>query len=98
LIDVGLLALVAASAAVARNLAASRGTSHALELASGRIERALATSCAGAAAATSTLSEGIVEHWSDAPSPNGTRVLSESLTVATPSGARAVVLHTAGAC
>ena len=98
LLDVGLLALVATSAAVARHLSGARAASRALDIASTRIERTLATPCRGPAGGVETPAPDVVEWWTDAPGPNGTRAISDSVVLTTPRGLRIIALHTAGRC
>jgi Tfp pilus assembly protein PilV len=98
LLDVGLLALVGTSAAVARSLAGAAAGSRALDLASARIERTLASPCRGPAAGMATPMPGAVEWWTDRPEPNGGRTVSDSVVVTTARGIRIVALHTAGRC
>ena len=97
-LDLGILALVAASAAAARVESATRGDAGMQAAASARMERMLASPCRGAAAATSASAPNLVEWWSDNPAPNGTRELSDSLVLSGPRGPRVLVVQTAGRC
>lgn len=98
LLDFGLLALVAASAAASRFQASARHDARSLELGSARIERILSSPCRGTAAATEMPAPEIGESWTDAPAPNGTRDVSDSLVLSTSRGPRFLVLHASGRC
>lgn len=98
LLDLGIVALVAASAAVARVESAARSDAAVLAAASARVERLLATPCRGAAAASSPLAPNLSESWSDTPLPNDTREVGDSLVLTSSRGPRILVLRTAGTC
>ena len=98
LLDVGLIALAVATAAVSRVQAAAAGDSRAQELASATVERIISSPCGGAAAGSGHPAADIGEWWTDEQAPNGVRLASDSLVVTTARGNRAVVIHSAGRC
>jgi prepilin-type N-terminal cleavage/methylation domain-containing protein len=98
LLDVGIVALVGASAAVARVESGAHADARALETASARIERMLAMPCNGSVAATAHPAPDLVESWTDTPAPNDTREVSDSVVRVSTHGPRVLVLRSAGRC
>lgn len=98
LLDVGILALISASAAAARDESGAQGNARLLEAAASRIERTLATHCGAAASGTARPAPDLLEWWTDAPDANGTREVSDSLVLITGRGKRVLALRSAGRC
>ena len=97
IINVGLLALVASTAVLIRQTAEVRDRSAAVRAAAKRLQRLGAATCAptsGSAAGAF----GIRETWSIAVQQGGVRELLDSVTYATPTGPRSVVLRTKLPC
>lgn len=98
LLDLGLMALAVASAAVSRVQAAAAGDTRAQDLASATVERIISSPCGGAVAGAGRPAADIQEWWTDEQAPNGVRLASDSLVVTTAHGIRLVVMHSAGRC
>lgn len=98
LLDVGLLALVGLAAALARAANVDGARFLATSLANARVERMASAPCSGAIASTEHLGTAAVESYTDAPAPNGTRRLRDSVRVTTSARAQVVVLGTGGRC
>jgi prepilin-type N-terminal cleavage/methylation domain-containing protein len=98
LLDLGLIALAAASAAVSRVQAAAAGDARAQELASATVERIISSPCGGAAAGSDSPAADIEEWWTDQRAPNDVRLTTDSLVLTTPRGKRSLVVHSAGRC
>jgi len=96
LIDVGLLALVAASATLVRRAGDLRARDTALRAATDRLQLLGATPCAGQSG--SATSAGIREAWTVSAPRNGSRELRDSVVFATTRGIGAVVLRTRLPC
>lgn len=98
LLDVGLLALVGFAAALYRDGNDTRGLARAWAIASARVERMASASCGGPTAGSATYAGGVSEWFSDAPSPNETRILADSVRIATSRGVVIASLRTAARC
>jgi Tfp pilus assembly protein PilE len=98
LLDLGILALVGASAAVARVESGTRSDARQLATASTRVERTLSTPCGAASAGTAQPARDLVESWTDTPGPNATREVTDSVVLSTSRGSRIVVLRSGGRC
>jgi type II secretory pathway pseudopilin PulG len=97
LIDVGLLALVAGSAVLVRQMNALRLRSAALRAATNRLEQLGGGACAsGSGVATSAV--GFREEWSLTPLANGVLDVRDSVSFALGTATHAVVLHTRLPC
>jgi prepilin-type N-terminal cleavage/methylation domain-containing protein len=97
LIDVGLLALVAASTVVLRQVQDQRARSAAVYAATDRIETLSSLPCAAAIGATAG-PRGIHEHWQAVLLPSGAREIGDSVVYASSAGPRSVVLRTRNPC
>lgn len=98
LLDVGLLAVVGFAAALYRDAGDTRASSRAWAIASARIERMASLSCSGPSGGTVALTGGISEWFSEAPAPNETRLLADSVRVVTSRGVEVATLRTAARC
>jgi Tfp pilus assembly protein PilV len=98
LVDVGLLALVATSAAVTRELDASGRRNLALESAVTRLERLSSMPCRSDDRGDEVIAPGIHEWWSATVDAGGTRRLEDSVTFATRGAVRSIVLRTRARC
>jgi prepilin-type N-terminal cleavage/methylation domain-containing protein len=98
LLNVGLVALVALSAALTRVGDDTRAVARAYRLASSHLERMASLPCATAVAGTSTPSAGISESFGDTPAPNDTRLLRDSVAFAVPGRWRNIVMETRARC
>lgn len=98
LLDLGIVALVGASAAVGRVESGAHDDASALEAAAARVERILASPCQPVSAGTAHPSSDLFEWWTDAPAPNATRVAADSVVLVTPRRSHSVVLRSAGRC
>lgn len=98
LLDVGLLALVGFAAALYRDGGDTRASSRAWAIASARIERMASLSCDGPSAGTAMLGRGISEWFTDAPTPNDTRLLVDSVRITTSRGIQVATLRTSARC
>jgi len=97
LIDVGLLALVAASAVLVRQTTELRVHGAALQAATNRLQLLGASAC-GAASGSSADAFSIHESWSVALQPNGVRELRDSVTFSVGAAVKTVVLRTRLPC
>jgi len=96
LIEMGLLALVASGASLARQATTTRARTAAINAAANRLAILGATHCM---ATTGTSSQpGIVERWSADVQPNGTRELRDSVVFLAMGSTRTIVLHTRLSC
>lgn len=98
LLDVGLLALVGLGATLTRDADAARRSALALRIASARLERMASLPCSATVEGIAQPSAGLTEWYSDAPGPNDTRVLHDSVAVWLSTGSRSLVLNTRGTC
>jgi prepilin-type N-terminal cleavage/methylation domain-containing protein len=98
LLNVGLFALVGIAATISRDANHSRSEANALSVASARLERAASLACRGSGSVVEPGGNGIVEWFSETDAPNATRLLGDSVVVATSSGARSFVLRTRAPC
>ena len=98
LLDVGLLGLVGVAAALFRSGNDSRAMARAWAAASGRVERMASVGCGGAAAGTATWPGGVSEWFTETSMPNDTRLLGDSVRVATSRGVQVASLRTAAGC
>lgn len=98
LLNVGLIALVALSAALTRTGDDTRAAARAYRTASSRLERMASLPCAGAVSGSATPSAGIAETFADTPEPNGTRLLRDSVAYVVPGRSRNVVIVTRSRC
>lgn len=97
LLDVGLLGLVGFAAALFRDGNDTRARERAWAIASARLERMASVACGSASAGTAT-GAGVAEWFTDATGSNDTRLLSDSVRVATSRGAQIASLHTSARC
>ena len=98
LVDVGLLALVATSAAVTRELLQSGRRNLALESAVARLERLSSVPCRNDDRGDEVIAPGIHEWWSATVDAGGTRRLQDSVTFVRRSAVRSIVLRTRARC
>lgn len=98
LLDLGLIALVGACAALSRTQSLVRADARGLQVASSRVERMLSQPCQGAVTATAHPTPVLSEWWTDTPGPNGTRQVSDSVAITTERALRFFVLKAAGRC
>jgi Tfp pilus assembly protein PilV len=97
LIDIGLLALVAGSALIARQVGEGHVRATAVRIALNRLESAAALPCvAGRGSATSA--HAIEEEWAVTILPAGEREIVDSVRFLQSSGPRTVVLRTRTPC
>jgi len=97
LIDVGLLALVAASGVVVRQMNALRLRNAALRAATNRLQQLGVGACVASAGSTAT-PDGIREDWSSASWDGQTRDLRDSVTFAAGGTTHTIVLRTKLPC
>lgn len=97
LIEIGLLALVASGASLARQLTTTRARFAAINTAANRLQQLGATSCA-ATSGTASGPPGVTERWSASVQPNGTRELRDSVTFVAMGSTHPVVLRTRLIC
>ena len=97
LIEIGLLALVATGATLARQTTTTRARLSAVSAAANRLQLLGATPCA-TTSGTSSGPSGLVERWSGDILPNGTRELRDSVTFVAMGSTHAVVLRTRLTC
>ena len=97
LLDVGLLGLVGFAAALSRDGNDTRATARAWAIASARIERMASVACGGTTAGSATSRE-VAEWFTDTPGANETRLLSDSVRIATSRGVQVASLHTSARC
>ena len=96
LVEMGLLALVASGASLARQATTTRARTTAINAAINRLALLGATPCT---ATTGTSNQpGIVERWSADVQPNGTRELRDSVVFLAMGSTHTVVLHTRLPC
>jgi len=98
LLDVGLLALVGFATALYRDGSSTRASARAWSIASARVERMASLPCDGTSAGTATSPVGVSEWFSDAPTPNDTRILADSVRVESSRGTQVAVLRTSARC
>jgi type II secretory pathway pseudopilin PulG len=98
LLDVGLLALVGLAASIVRDADGSRIRSNALSVASARLERMASLACQGGGSGVAQPSAGVTEWFSESPSPNDTRIITDSVAFVTARGVRTFVLRTGARC
>lgn len=98
LLDLGVLALVGASAAVTRSESGAAGDARVLATASARLERTLAAPCGAASAGSSRPVRDLFESWTDIPGPNATREVTDSVVLSSARGWRVLVLRSGGRC
>jgi Tfp pilus assembly protein PilV len=98
LLDVGLLVLVGLGAAISRDASDMRRLSRATAIAVARVETMASLVCAGTSAGTSAPAPGIAESFTDTAAPNGTRLLSDSVTIDLRGRIRAAVMRTRARC
>jgi prepilin-type N-terminal cleavage/methylation domain-containing protein len=97
LLDVGLLGLVGFATALYRNGNDTRATARAWAIASARVERMASVACGGTSAGTAT-SAGAMEWFSEAAGPNDTRLLFDSVRVASSRGVQVATLQMSSRC
>jgi prepilin-type N-terminal cleavage/methylation domain-containing protein len=98
LLDVGLLGLVGVAVALFRNGNDTRARARAWATASARVERMASVACGGATAGTAIWGGGVSEWFTEASMPNDTRLLGDSVRVATSRGVQVASLRTVAAC
>lgn len=97
LVDIGLLALVAASAVLVRQATDLRLRSTALRVATNRLQLLGAAPCI-AASGTASGPSGVREQWGIDPPQNGVREIHDSVTYALSGSVKRVVLRTRLPC
>ena len=97
LIEIGLLALTAATGIVIRETTAARARTTALEIARNRVETLQSLPCADVAGSATDLT-GRHEDWSAHLIPVAIRELRDSVTFFVQRGAHSVVLHSRTPC
>lgn len=98
LLEIGLLALVGMTAASARATNGSRRDATALSVAWARLERAASLTCRGSSSGVFPAGPGLTEWYTETVGPNETRVISDSVVVATTFGIRSTVLRIGARC
>ena len=98
LLNVGLVSLVALSAAISRAGDDTRANARAFGAASARLERMASVSCAALLSGFATPFAGATETFSDTPGPNDTRALRDSVTFLIPGFTRNIVVETRARC
>jgi prepilin-type N-terminal cleavage/methylation domain-containing protein len=98
LLDVGLLALVGTATTVTRRGNEDRVTTHALELASARLERAASLPCGRSSPTGMSESGAMSESWSATSGAFGTRTIEDSVTFITSRGEGTLVLRMGARC
>lgn len=98
LVDAVLLALVATSAYVTREIGIATARTTALAAANARVERLASLTCGAARSGETALGPSMREWWSDIPASSATRVISDSIAIITPRGHIAVVLRGRRSC
>ncbi len=97
LIQIGLLALVAANGVLVRQLSTVRARAVAISAANNRLQLLGATHCVGTTGSSSGPA-GITERWSVELRPNGARELRDSVTFVALGTTHSVVLRTRLPC
>ncbi len=97
LIEIGLLALTAATGIVIRETTASRARTSALEIARNRVETLQSLPCADVAGSATDLS-GHHEEWSAHLVPVATREVRDSVTFFVQGAAHSLALHSRTPC
>jgi Tfp pilus assembly protein PilV len=97
LIEIGLLALMAATGIVIRETTLARARTAVLDVARNRVEMLAASPCSEVAGSTTGLS-GISEDWSMHLVPIATREVRDSVTFTVQRTKHALVLHTRTPC
>jgi prepilin-type N-terminal cleavage/methylation domain-containing protein len=98
LLDVGLLSLVGLAAALYRDGNDTRATARAWAIASARIERMASVACGEAIRGTATSLSGASEWFTEAATANETRLLADSVRIATSRGVQVATLRTSARC
>ena len=97
LLDVGLLGLVGFATSLYRDGNDTRATARAWAIAAARVERMASVACDGPFAGSAT-SGGVSEWFTEALGPNETRLLADSVRIATSRGVRIASLRTSARC
>jgi Tfp pilus assembly protein PilV len=97
LIEMGLLALVATGATLARQTTTTRARLAAINAAANRLQLLGAISCA-TTSGTSAGPSSLIEHWWADVQPNGTRELRDSVSFVAMGSTHAIVLRTRLPC
>ena len=97
LLDVGLLGIVGFAAALYREGNDTRATARAWSIAAARVERMASVACDGTTSGTAA-SRGITEWFTEIAAPNDTRLLGDSVRIATSRGVQVASIHTAARC
>src|SRR4051812_47528551 len=98
LLNVGLVALVALTAALTRAGDDARATTRAYRAASSRLERLASLSCGAPLRGAATPLPSLAETYTDTPEPNDTRSLRDSVVYAVPGRLRSVVIESRARC
>ena len=98
LLDVGLLGLVGFATALYRDGSDARASASAWAIASARVERMASVACGGPAAGTATSAGKVSEWFTEVVTPNETRLLGDSVRIATSRGVQVASLRTAARC
>ena len=97
LIEIGLLALVATGASLARQTTTTRARLAAINAAANRLQLLGASPCASTTG-MSDAESGVTERWTADVQPNGTRELRDSVTFVAMGSTHAIVLRTRLTC
>lgn len=97
LLDVGLLGLVGFATALYRDGNDTRATARAWGIAAARVERMASVACGSTTPGTAA-SAGITEWFTEVATPNDTRLLGDSVRIATSRGVQVASIHTAARC
>lgn len=98
LVDALLLALIATTSFVVRELGVATARARALAAARARVERLASVSCGSQRSGQSASAAGLREWWSDSPASSATRVLMDSVEIPTRRGVATVVLRSRRSC
>ena len=98
LVDTALLALLATSAFVVRELGAATSRATAIAIARARIERLASTACDTPQSGHAVPGPGLREWWSDSPASSDTRIIADSVEITTRRGPVSVVFRGRRSC
>ena len=98
LLDVGLLGLVGFATALSRDGSDTRASARAWAIASARVERMSSVACGGPSAGSLTSAGKVSEWFTEVSTPNETRLLADSVRIATSRGVRVASLRTSSRC
>lgn len=98
LLDVGLLGLVGFATALYRDGGDTRASARAWAIASARVERMASVGCGGPTAGMATSTGKVSEWFTEVAGPNDTRLLGDSVRIATSRGVQVASLRTSARC